>query len=63
MTMQSEQHDDQEPGQEPEQAPHEEAAAPRTPTAAASAQLLKDAEDRLLRTQAELENFRKRSRR
>lgn len=56
MTMESEQHEGQEP--------HEEPAAPSTPTASAeSEQLLKDAEDRLLRTQAELENFRKRSRR
>ncbi len=63
MTMHSENHDEQEPGQEPGQAPHEE-AAPRTPaTAAALEQSLKDAEDRLMRSQAELENFRKRSRR
>jgi molecular chaperone GrpE len=47
--------------------PHEEPAEPQAAAASAGPeqlpQLLRDAEDRLLRTQAELENFRKRSRR
>jgi molecular chaperone GrpE len=64
MTMHSEHGDEQEPSHTQHEEQHEEPAAPRTPTASAGPeQLLKDAEDRLLRAQAELENFRRRSRR
>mgnify|MGYP003326398266 CR=1 FL=1 len=56
MTMNAEDHEGQEPGAEP--------AESQAPAASAGPErLLKEAEDRLLRTQAELENFRKRSRR
>ena len=52
-------------GQQEGHEPHEESAERQAPSARPEQlpQLLKDAEDRLLRTQAELENFRKRSRR
>lgn len=56
MTMDSGQHEGHESHEEP-QAQTNSAGSEQLP------QLLKDAEDRLLRTQAELENFRKRSRR
>jgi molecular chaperone GrpE len=59
MTMNSENHEGQEPSEE--QAESQAAAASAGPEQLP--RLLKDAEDRLLRTQAELENFRKRSRR
>ena len=59
MTMNSENHEGQEPSEE--QAEPQAAAASAGPDQLP--RLLQDAEDRLLRTQAELENFRKRSRR
>ena len=59
MTMDSGQHE----GHEPHEVPAEPHAQSNAPGSEQLPHLLKDAEDRLLRTQAELENFRKRSRR
>lgn len=55
-------HPDDDPDDAPPEAAEAEPTADRTATGDLVGQL-RDAEDRLLRTQAELENFRKRSRR